>query len=171
MRLDREGMRRTTLAGSIAVCAVLFSGCGIYTVEQALNPPYGISLSSFQLKFTGDNESEFASDSYVGTGFTLWFKEKEGDPYQAVQYNGALSRPTIPITAPPPRTVPPGVTETQVTLTTFEYTVQIAYMEHPHSNDSFLELKDEGESFFFAVSAMGAEGKESEKAEFGQWPP
>ncbi len=170
-------MIRRALAGSIAVCAVLLMGCGIYTVKEALNPPFGISMSSSQLKFTGDNKAEFESTVPVpfnGTGYTLWFKEKEGDPYRVAQYDGVLSRPTIPISEIPPVALPPGVTDDNGDPIV-EYTVDIGFMEHPDSNKSFLDLKDEGKIFFFAVSAMSKDEDglplESERVEFGQWPP
>jgi hypothetical protein len=149
-------------AGSIASCAALVSGCGIYTVEVALNPPFGISMSSVQLKFRGENaEPEFS-------GYILWFKEREEDPFRVVQYNGDLTRPTIPVV---PFEALPGITLVSVGAGIVEYTVDIAYMEHPDSNKSFLDLKDEGGVFFFGVSTAGTGGLESEKVEFGQWPP
>lgn len=151
-------------AGSIAACAALVSGCGIYTAEDALNPPFGISMSSDRLKFRGGNaEAEFS-------GYLLWFKEGEKDPYEPVQYNGALKSPTIPVPLPPPADLP-GITPVPVSAGIVEYTVEIAYTEHPATNISFLDPYYKGETFFFAVSAVGTGGLESEKVEFGQWPP
>ena len=171
MRLYLVGFQRV-FAGSIAACTALLSGCGIYTVGKALNPPSGISMSTIELKFTGDNKADFTTALFDDTGYMLWFKEKEDDPYRVVQYNGTIARPTIPITGIPipPSTLPPGVTDDGGDPIV-GYIVQIAYMEHPDYDKDFLELKDEGSTFFFAVSATGSGGLESEKAEFGQWPP
>lgn len=169
MKLDR-GWIRTVRAGTLAVCAALLTGCGIYTVEVALTPPSGISMSSFELNFTGDNKSEFAAVSFEDTGYMLWFKEKADEFYRNVQFNGTLSKPTIPITEIPPTTSIPGVTDDDGDPIV-KFTVRISNMEHPDSNKNFIELKDEGHKFFFAVSAAGVEGLASDRVEFGQWPP
>jgi hypothetical protein len=129
-------------------------------------------MSSFELNFTGDNKAEFEAISFEDTGYMLWFKEKVDDPYRNVQFNGTLSKPTIPIIGIPvdDATLPPGAEDDEGDPIV-KYTVQIANMEHPDSNKSFIELKDEGETFFFAVSAVGAQGLVSERVEFGRWPP
>jgi hypothetical protein len=127
-------------------------------------------MSSFELIFTGDNKAEFAAVSFEDTGYMLWFKEKADEFYQTVQFNGKMVKPTIPVTEIPPTTSIPGVTDDDGDPIV-KYTVQIENMEHPLSNKNFIELKEDGHTFFFAVSATGAEGLVSDRVEFGQWPP
>jgi hypothetical protein len=165
---------RAVLAAGALSCSAIVSGCGIYIVEPALTMPSGISMKELELKFAGDNKAEFTSAGFNDTGYMLWFREAVNQPYRAVRFNGNTSRPTIPVTEIPPVTSIPGVSDDDGDPVVF-YTVQIANMEHPDLYKSFLELKDEGGVFYFAVSAAGRDPQgvptQSEMTEFGTWPP
>jgi hypothetical protein len=156
--------KKTVLIIFIGTCLTLIiPGCGIYTTEPPLNPPFLKSVDSDTLKFSGYNtETYFA-------GYVLWYKEKREDYYRVCGYKGELPYPTIPKNADP--TYVDFVDLTGETPPRIEYTVDIRDLYPQDGVNSFYDLNvDYGSSFFFAVSAQGTGDEQSERVDFGKWP-
>ena len=147
---ERAGRLRRAPGHLLLLVLPLLCGCGIYVTGDALNPPFGISVSGLTLQFTGYNtETTFA-------GYTIWFKETADEGYRVAGYKGKLAKPTIPWLPGGPQVV---------------FTVQVVDLFHPEEGKSFSDLNDEdGSTFFFAVSATDTEGRDGELVEFGEWP-
>lgn len=130
--------------------------CGIYTLEGTLNAPYNISRSTEILRFYGDNnESYFA-------GYNIWYKESEIESYQLAYYikNGVSSiKPTIKKSD----AIYDGSGPNEVSL-------KDLYPQYSNDNFYTINQNDSNKKFYFAVSAYGENGEESEKVEFPRWP-
>lgn len=137
---------------SLIIILILITGlsaCGIYETTGALNPPFGQQITETTLQFSGDNEEDYFA------GYVLWYKEEQNDLYTVCVYQGRADIPTIP---------------RDETSSTNTYSISIKDLQPVDENVSFIELKDEGRYFYFAVSSYGINGEESEKVEFGKWP-
>ena len=173
------GRRRRAPGFAMLLVLPLMCGCGIYVTGDALNPPFGISMSAASLQFAGYNtESEGTGSTITFAGYTIWFKETAGGGYGVAGYKGELAKPTIPWL---PGGGPPPGWETWVEYADytvsdpgnprFVFTVQHVDLFHPEKGKSFSDLNDEnGSTFFFAVSATDTEGLDGELVEFGEWP-
>jgi hypothetical protein len=127
---------------------LLVSGCGIYTIDEALKAPYNLSIGLDELTFYGDDDEELLD------GYNLWYKENFLDTYERCWYNEELNTPTIPKEW--------GVGD--------KYTVDMMLLS-PLGDESFSDIHDnKGSTFYFAVSAYGTGIAESGKAGFGLWP-
>ena len=172
-----ESVRTVCGAMLLALTAV---GCGIYTVNDALNRPFGISVSALDLKFSGYNGFGEHEDERVPEvlflGYTLWYKESAGDIYRPIQYKSRYSVPTVPFIDDlgTPQWPSDWVATQDFRLDSnnprVEYTILIDDMIHPIKGYSFNDAQLASQSFYFAVSASGTDGRESEKVEFGRWP-
>jgi len=125
------------------------AGCGIYETTGALNPPFGLHITETTLQFTGDNSEDYFA------GYVLWYKEDVSEAYTVCVYRAEADIPTIP---------------KDKTSTVNTYTIDIGELQPIDESASFIELRDEGRFFYFAVSSYGVDGEESEKVEFGRWP-
>ena len=149
---------------------IITSGCGIYTTQGALNPPFNISINQQTLKFSGNN----TEDNFEG--YILWYKENENDEYSIIVFKGELLEPTIPeysdLIDPLQQWLAlQGELWDDSAFPQIDFTVEIKDMEHFEKGKSFDELYiEEGSHFYFAVSAFGINEAESEKVEFGIWP-
>jgi hypothetical protein len=160
----------------------LLCGCGIYVTGDALNPPFGISMSEVSLQFAGYNtESQGTGSTITFAGYTIWFKETADGVYGVAEYKGELAKPTIPWL--PGGGPPPGfenwVQYEDLTVSDpgnprFVITVQVADLFHPGYGKSFPDLNTNNPghpTFFFAVSATDTGSLDGELVEFGEWPP
>jgi hypothetical protein len=175
--------RRARLAGfSMLLVLPMLCGCGIYVTGDALNPPFGISMSEVSLQFAGYNTESVGTGSTITfAGYTIWFKETADGGYGVAGYKGELAKPTIPWL--PGGGPPPGlenwVQYEDLTVSDpgnprFVITVQVADLFHPDYGKSFSDLNTNNPghpTFFFAVSATDTESLDGELVEFGEWPP
>jgi len=130
--------------------------CGIYTLEGTLNAPYSISIDTSSISFYGDN-----NESYF-IGYNIWYKEAENAYYLLAYYikNGEKNiKPTIKKDIANYNGSSPNV-------------ISLSDLYPQDSDDSFYEINnnDPNKKFYFAVSAYGEDGEESEKIEFPIWP-
>jgi hypothetical protein len=157
-------------------------------VNIALNEPFSQSLTALDIKFSVYNPEVYdppkyplPDDNHVIDGYMIWYKERMGDEYlRSVDYEGESSYPTLPrledmVLEWPPEKWPLYEDKrlTDPGNPRIEYTIPIDDLFHPDEKKSFKELHDSNYSliFFFAVSARGRGGEESQKIEIGQWPP
>jgi len=159
----------------LSITFILFSfiiffldGCGIYTIGGVLNPPFDLSISSTLLIFSGYNPEEYFS------GYVIWYKKDQSDSYKICEYRGKQYLPTI--------------LKLEVMLSEYgagwvkyydysddpqnpriKYEVLMENLKPQDSTKNFVELRDEGISYYFAVSSYGENHEESEKVEFGLW--
>jgi hypothetical protein len=139
---------------AILLCTLLSIGsCGIYTTRRPLNPPFALTLGTDSLAFSGFNTEPYC------LGYIIWYKEAQDDYYKSCAYPtpSNFPRPTLPRTS-----------ATQVE----DYAVDLNFLFPDDEVKSFDELNtnDPKRKFYFAVSAYGEEGEESERVEFGIWP-
>jgi len=150
-----------------ALLIVVFtSGCGIYTTTGSLNPPFSQSKDSTTLYFSGYNRETYFS------GYVLWYREEGTISYSVCGYKNQIDVfPTIP-------------EDSDSTWVSFDdrtndsdnprivYEVQVSdlYAQEDLTKSFYEIYEDEGRQFYFAVSAYGINGEESEKIEFGIWP-
>ncbi len=140
----------------IFALSMLFSnGCGIYTTENVLNPPYSISITEDYLSFYGDNQE----DSFIG--YNIWYKENSSDTYKLCYYkynSNTYIKPTLP----------KDMVDFNGDSANIVYFSDLFPQE---SDKSFLYLSTyESKKYYFAISSYGINGEESEKVEFGLWP-
>ena len=129
------------------------SACGIYTTSGALDPPFGQQVSINTLTFSGLNIEDYFS------GYIIYYKKAGTEKYLVCKYQEVLDKPTIPLLPLPP------------TSPAIEVTVKIEDLKPMDSNQNFNYLNSlDGQKYYFAVSAYGVSGQESEKVEFGIWP-
>jgi len=132
------------------VCFFIYESCGIYTVTDPLNPPYGQQIDgNLSLTFSGNNEESYFE------GYVLWYKGEEDIDYYVCAYEGKVVKPTI---------IPTQPKDT--------YTVYFADLGPQIQIDNYInfyEILNERYDFKFAVSSYGIKnGKvcESEKVLF-----
>ncbi len=157
---------------SIKILTLIFSalpfilcGCGIYTIEEALRPPFDLHMSDIKLYLSGYNTEEYFS------GYVIWYKEIDDTFYYNCIYKDINAYPTIPRL----ENMEAGWVEyydytSDVDNPRIEYVIEIENLKPISPDKTFIELKGEGKKFYFAVSAYGENGAESGKAEFGRWP-
>ncbi len=150
---------------SLFLGLLIASGCGIYTTSDPLKPPFYQTISSTSLNFSGFNEESYFQ------GYVLWYKENEDETYLPCGYKGSMPFPTIPRGADQNYVYQVDNTaDTEDPRIT--YTVYIQDLYPQDEQKSFSALYDEEKrSFYFAVSSYGINGEESEKINFGRWPP
>lgn len=138
-----------------ALLILLLTGCGIYTVSASLEPPFGISMDTNKISFSGFNDEPYF------LGYVIWYRYNENDQFQVVEYLGQdPEKPTLPFT-------PSGSTR--------DIEVQISDMTPIGYNSDFKELHDQGEisDVHFAVSSYGfldGEDVESGLILYPSWP-
>ena len=156
--LERKIIYRVLLTGSLFSLVIIY-GCGIYTTEGALNPPFSISMDGQKLKFSGYNpEDDFS-------GYILWYKDNEYDEYFVCVYKETIDKPTIhKFEDMEPGWVDAIDNRGDPENPRIDYTVLIADLKHFEKNKGFVTLyNEEGSNFYFAVSSYGINCEESEK--------
>lgn len=143
------------------ILSVAIFGCGIYTNEGALNPPFGLNKTTTTLIFSGYNLEVYFS------GYRLWYKELDDPEYSVCEYKGKIELPTIPrIDEMDPGLVVINNYLDDLESPRIEYFVNISDLAPLDSEKNFTELIGEGKNYLFAVSAYGKNGEESEKIPF-----
>ncbi len=138
----------------LSLTSLLLAGCGIYTVNTVLNSPFNISITGEYLSFYGNNQEE----SFIG--YNIWYKENESDIYKLCYYKTGGNYYIKP-------TLPKSIVNYSGKNSNIIYFNNL----YPQELDlSFYDLSQEGKSFYFAISAYGLNGEESEKVEYGIWP-
>lgn len=144
------------------VFCLLLIGCGIYTTEEAPDPPFGQYTLSDSLVFRARNEKDKLE------GYNLWYRYTPESYYKLCNYKGENAYPTIPKL----EEMEPGWAEyvvifEDVNEREIEYTVYVAHLYPINSSTNFADL---GNPVYFAVSSYGLNGVQSEKVEFVIWP-
>jgi len=140
-------------------------GCGIYTINDYLNPPYSISRGSSSFTFYGKN----TEDSF--DGYIIWYKIGENETYYycTYEYNGHkyCNIPTIPKLGDKPEGVEYDDTYDPIIV----YTVDIGnlypsiYDPRLDNTEKNMNLNELECTIHIAVSSYGKNGAESEKVE------
>lgn len=144
------------------------TGCGIYTVQNSLNPPFGNQITGYSIIFSGYN-----TESYF-KGYIIWYRSPNDSIYRVCRYKGTLEIPTIPrlddMLSDPSKGAD-WVKYTDYLSDTsnprIEYEIQLEDLSPQDRDDNMYRLiKIDGEDYKLGVSSYGINGEESEMIVF-----
>jgi len=155
-------------------CLIIFTtllmmcGCGIYTVQNSLNPPFGNQITGYSIIFSGYN-----TESYF-EGYIIWYRAPGETKYRPCRYRGTTDIPTIPKLEDmlsDPEKGADWVKYTDYLSDTsnprIEYEVKLEDLSPQERDDNMYKLiKIDGEDYKLGVSAYGINGEESEMIVF-----